>query len=138
MNQENVKKVIESEMNQENVKKVIERASAVIFECAKKHDCELHRAAAEMFSPGLCRTLNQNAVFLEFYYGVPMTFWTPLGEYTHCVPGLGEWDFGAASEVLQRLGAEPYRNKRTTSSGIIGPVVRITEIDGVSVEELLV
>ncbi len=76
----------------------------------------------------------KSGLFLEFYYGMPSSLWTPLGKYGFGGSGSGSWE-KLLPEILKRLGATVHTPVRYSNAGEHGPVYAIHEIDGEKIPE---
>jgi len=86
-------------------------------------------------NPYYCQT--KSGLFLEFYYGMPSSLWTPLGKYSIGGSGSGSWE-KFLPEILKRLGATVHTPVRHSNAGEHGPIYALHEIDGEKLPEPIV
>ena len=79
---------------------------------------------------------NQTAdgLFLEFYYGMPSSLWTPWGEWGFGGSGSGYWD-SILPLILEQFGATLHQPLRTSSMGQFGPVYALHKVGDVSLSD---
>ena len=72
---------------------------------------------------------NQTAdgLFLEFYYGMPSSLWTPWGEWGFGGSGSGYWD-NILPLILEQFGATLHQPLRNSSMGEFGPVYALHKV----------
>lgn len=76
-----------------------------------------------------------NGFFLELYYGMPNTLWTPWGKWKFGGSGSGSWsekdELGKSllDKVLERTGAVLHIEEQNTSMGVYGPVYALHCVD---------
>lgn len=75
----------------------------------------------------------ESGLFLQMYYGLPSSLWTPLGRWGFGGSGSGHWD-EVETELISRFGmrvhvAEHYRNGPT--GGVYGPIYELIKVDNV-------
>lgn len=70
----------------------------------------------------------ESGLFLELYYGQPGSIWTPWGKWGCWGGGSGNWR-EIMPEILERLGAQVFQEKKVVSMGEIGPIYAITKIN---------
>lgn len=72
----------------------------------------------------------ESGLFLELYYGIPGSIWTPWGNWNCWGSGSGNWN-DAIQELLKRLGAVEHIPLKRSLMGEIGPVYALTSVHGV-------
>lgn len=70
-----------------------------------------------------------HGLYLELYYGLPNTLWTPWGKYLVGGSGSGDWR-PTVEALLPRLGATCTQEGRDTEWGHLGPYFELTRVDG--------
>lgn len=72
---------------------------------------------------------NQTAdgLFLELYYGMPSSLWTPWGKWGFGGSGSGYWDT-ILPLILERFGATLHQPLRRSSMGEFGPVYALHKV----------
>ncbi len=73
---------------------------------------------------------NQTAdgLFLEIYYGMPSSLWTPWGKWDFGGSGSGCWNT-ILPLILERFGATLHQPLRRSSMGEFGPVYALHKVD---------
>lgn len=85
-------------------------------------------------SPNPFYRQTSSGLFLEIYYGMPSTLWTPWGKLEIGGSGHGNWD-SAVATILPRLGAVAHAPLTSTAMGEFGPVYALTRVDGSELPE---
>jgi hypothetical protein len=76
----------------------------------------------------------KSGLFLEMYYGMPSSLWTPWGKWS--IGGSGSGNFSEVNKkVLERLGAVLHIAQYNDKMGTQGPVYKLTKIDDVDLPE---
>jgi hypothetical protein len=73
---------------------------------------------------------NQTAdgLYLELYYGMPSSLWTPWGKWGFGGSGSGSWE-NILPSLLERFGATLHQPLRTSKMGEFGPVYALHKVD---------
>jgi hypothetical protein len=72
----------------------------------------------------------KQGIFLEMYYGLPSSLWTPWGKWS--IGGSGCGNFNEVNEkIFERLGAQLHIRQQDTNMGTYGPVYRLTKVDDI-------
>lgn len=80
-------------------------------------------------NPYYCQTAS--GLFLELYYGMPSTLWTPWGKHNLWGSGSGHWD-EVAELMVARLGGTLHRPARYEPNyGEIGAVYALSKVDSI-------
>lgn len=77
-------------------------------------------------NPYYCQTAD--GLYLELYYGMPASLWTPWGEWRFSGSGCGSWE-NILPSLLERFGATLHQPLRTSTMGEFGPVYALHKID---------
>lgn len=74
---------------------------------------------------------NQTAdgLYLELYYGMPSSLWTPWGKWRFGGSGSGSCWENILPSVLKRFGATLHQPLRTNTMGVFGPVYALHKVD---------
>lgn len=76
----------------------------------------------------------EDGLFLEFYYGMPNTLWTPWGTFKVGGSGMGHFD-QVHKPILEALGATLHTPKKVTKQGEFGPVYAIHKFEDIRLPE---
>lgn len=75
-----------------------------------------------------------DGLFLEFYYGIPSSLWTPWGNWRFGGDGCGYWE-SILPLILEQFDATLHQPLRRGSMGEFGPVYALHKVGDVSLPD---
>lgn len=112
--------------------KSVHRVAEIVYECIDKVFASERRPMEDRRKEKPNPYYNQTAsgIFMERYYGLPSSLWTPWGKWNIGGSGTGSQKWDEVMELLHdRLGITVYKPVRNESIGTIGPVYFVTKVD---------
>lgn len=112
--------------------KLVHRVAEIVYECIGQAFTSDRCPMNDRRKDGANPYYNQTAsgIFLEMYYGLPSSLWTPWGKWSIGGGGSGGREWEKVMELLHdRLGITVYKPVRNETIGTIGPVYFVTKLD---------
>ena len=116
-------------MDEKSLYEAVRRIADIVHATISAHHPNLSMDDWRGEEPNPYYDQTYQGLFLEFYYGMPNSLWTPWGKWSFGGSGSGHFD-KVAGEILEKFGATLYKPLKTTKMGEFGPIYALHKVDG--------